>query len=152
MTATRIGSAALAAALQVGCSHAATPEPVSPPAAVTYIVEGGFAGLQERLEVGTTGSLTLFRDDVEVGAGQLDAETLGLLHATVDSPSFRSLDPSYLPKDTCCDRFTYTVSVDRREDVQTVTTLDGADWPPPLAETLELLQRARQQVTGPAEQ
>jgi hypothetical protein len=124
----------------------ATPAPPSPPAAVHFSVAGGIAGLQERLEVAPDGSLRLFVHDVERGQGHLAPAALERLQAIVNGPAFRELDARYLPANTCCDRFEYTVGVERADGEQVVTTMDGVRWPAPLADAIGLLQEARGQV------
>jgi len=141
----------LSVVLQLGCapSGPAAPEPPASAISVTLRVEGGFAGRLQRLEVGPDGSLTLFNRDVVTGTGQLEAETLQRLHSIVDSPAFRALAPRYMPENTCCDRFSYLVRVERGDGEQSVSTLDGAAWPPALGEALALLNEARRHVTSP---
>jgi hypothetical protein len=148
MRRTCLGTAGATFVLHAACAAGgvATPGPPSPPAAVQYSVEGGIAGRQERLEVASDGSLRLFVRDVERGQGQLAPATLERLQAIVNGPAFRELGARYLPANTCCDRFQYTVRVERADGVQAVTTMDGARWPAPLAEAIGLLQEARRQV------
>jgi len=137
--------------LPVACAHSALggPEPVATSVAVTFLVEGGIAGRMQRLEVAPDGSLALFNRDRPAGTGQLDAETLERLHALVQSEAFRGLDRRYVPEDTCCDRFSYTVRVERADGEQAVSTLDGAAWPPPLGEAIEILREARRAIDQP---
>jgi len=137
--------------LPVACAHSAPagPEPVATSVAVTFLVEGGLAGLMQRLEVAPDGALALFDRDRPAGTGQLDAETLERLHALVQSEAFRGLDRRYVPEDTCCDRFSYTVRVERADGEQAVSTLDGAAWPPPLGEAIEILREARRAIDQP---
>jgi hypothetical protein len=138
--------------LQWGCAHAAAaaPEPSSAPAAVTFHVEGGIAGRIQRLEVEPDGALTLFDRDVEAGTGKLDEASLERLHAIVDSAAFRALLPRYTPRNTCCDRYSYTVRVRRPEGEQSVSTIDGAVWPAPLGEAIQLLNQAKRRVQAPS--
>jgi len=116
---------------------------------VTFEVSGGFAGRMQRLEVGGGGQLTLWNRNVEAGTGQMDAGALERLRSIVDSQAFRALAPRYIPKNTCCDRFSYLVRVARPDGEQSVSTLDGAEWPAPLGEAIALLNEARQHVTSP---
>jgi hypothetical protein len=130
----------------VACSGGASTLPSGTPVEVSFVVEGGIAGIQERLEVSRDGALSLLRDGRPAGEGRLEAESLRRLHDLVACPAFRALAPRYLPANPCCDRFTYTVSVARPEGTQSVTTMDGVTWPRPLAEAIALLQRAKAQV------
>jgi hypothetical protein len=127
--------------------EATTPSGV--PVDVSFVVEGGIAGVQERLEVAKDGALALFRNGRPAGEGRLEAADLARLQGLVASPGFRGLNRSYLPANTCCDRFQYTVSVVRPEGTQSVTTLDDMSGPRPLADVIALLQRAKALVTKP---
>lgn len=138
--------------VQLACAHSgpAAPESPAPPSTeVTFQLEGGIAGRIQRLEVGPEGELTLWNRDVATGTGQLDAPTLDRLHSLVDSAAFRALLPRYVPENTCCDRYSYTVRVRRADGEQAVSTLDGAAWPPPLGEAIQLLNEARNQCQAP---
>jgi hypothetical protein len=148
MRRTRLGTAGAALVLDLAgaVGGRAAPVPPSPPAVVHFTVEGGIAGRQERLDVADDGSLRLFVRDVEAGQGRLAPAALARLQALLDSPAFRDLGRRYLPANTCCDRFEYTVRVERAEGEQTVTTIDGVKWPAPLADAIGLLQEARRQV------
>jgi hypothetical protein len=123
--------------------------PAGPAVAVSLVVEGGIAGSQERLEVAKDGKLSLSRNGRRAGEGRLERAALDQLHGLVASPAFRILAPKYLPRDTCCDRFQYTVAVARPDRTQTVTTIDDVTWPRALSEVIALLQRARAQLAGP---
>jgi hypothetical protein len=148
MTRTCLSTAIAAFVLHAACAAGgvATPGPPPPPAAVHFTVEGGIAGRQERLDVAPDGSLRLVVRGVERGQGRLAPADLERLHAIVNGPAFRELGARYLPANTCCDRFEYTVRVERAEGEQAVTTMDGVRWPAPLAEAIGLLQEARGQV------
>jgi hypothetical protein len=148
MRRTCLSTAGVTFVLHAACAAGglATPAPPSPSAAVHFTVAGGIAGRQERLEVAPDGSLRLFVRDVERGQGRLTLSALERLQAIVNGPAFRELGAHYLPANTCCDRFEYTVRVERADGEQAVTTMDGVRWPAPLAEAISLLEEARGQV------
>jgi hypothetical protein len=132
----------------VACAHSAPagPGPVAASVAVTFVVEGGIAGSSERLEVAPDGSLALFDHDRRVGTGQLAPQVLERLQGLVQSGAFRDLEPRYVPENPCCDRFSYTVRVVRTGGEQSVSTIEGADWPAPLGEAIQILSQARRVV------
>jgi hypothetical protein len=124
------------------------------PAAVTPTVEptvvaaleksGGLAGISTQLVVWDDGRLELSggRPGQELRTGQATPEQVAALRAIVDSPEFQALDDQYMPKDTCCDLFTYVLSAGPR----TITTMDGVEWPAPLADAIELMSVLESQV------
>jgi hypothetical protein len=142
----------LLAACSPGGDAAPDTVPSGPAVDVSFAVEGGIAGIQERLEVAKDGTLALFRNGQPAGQGRLESELLDRLHGLVATPAFRGLAPQYLPKDTCCDRFQYTVRVRRSDGAQAVTTIDDVTWPRALADVIALLQRARAQLAGPPQE
>jgi hypothetical protein len=130
--------------LNAACTAAAlSPDPADAPAAVSFTVTGGFAGIQERLEVGSDGHLALFVQESAAGEGRLADADRQRLQTLLASAAFRRLEKSYMPGDPCCDRFTYALQVERVDGTQRVTTMDGVTWPQPLADAIALLKQAR---------
>jgi hypothetical protein len=103
----------------------------------TLETTGGIAGVMQRFVVWSDGKLELASDrgTAPLRLGQASPAQIQALIAAVSRPEFKALNASYLPKDTCCDFFTYVLSTD---DL-TVTTMDGVDWPEPLRTALSLV-------------
>ncbi|HYF66392.1 MAG TPA: hypothetical protein VD886_26425, partial [Herpetosiphonaceae bacterium] len=78
--------------------------------------------------------------------GQATPEQVAALRSVLESPEFAGLDASYAPADACCDFFTYVVS----SPTKTVMTLDGQEWPAPLADAIGQLLALESQATDPA--
>jgi hypothetical protein len=92
----------------------------------------------QRLVVWSDGKLELTDGGSVPGPmrfGQASPEQIQALTDVVNSPEFKALGDKYLPKDTCCDFFTYVISTDNG----TITTMDGVEWPAPLRAALTLL-------------
>ena len=66
------------------------------------------------------------------------------MQSALESPEFQALDDSYMPADACCDFFSYVVS----SPTKTVTTLEGQQWPAPLAAAIEQLLLLENQVNA----
>jgi hypothetical protein len=108
---------------------------------------GGFAGFHFRFEVWSDGRLVLVGPSTTEKEGRATDTQMRRLRDIVGSPEFRALAASYLPDQTCCDRYFYTVGVMREDRLQTVTTMDyEVEWPEPLGKALALLFEMRQQV------
>jgi len=54
---------------------------------------------------------------------------------------FAGMGPDYLPADTCCDRFTYTIAIRDGEAIYQTTTMDGADAPPELFQAIDRINQ-----------
>jgi len=135
----------------------ATPTPAAPrptPAQATpmpantvfirYHRSGGIAGVDDtwlfygdgRVEYSGRGQ----GHALKLSAGQLDA-----LIAAVRSPEVAALKESYVPDNTCCDRFLYEITLIVDGQTKTVSTLDDApDQPPALTNLLDALAMALQ--------
>ncbi len=104
--------------LVAGCAVAAltpaAPVAAGPVPATTIVLEraGGFAGARDSFLV----------DRSTVG-GQRPLRMAG-------SPEFRRLRGSYVPKNPCCDRFSYRLTVSYRSGGhKTISTVQGATAP-----------------------
>ena len=76
---------------------------------------------------------------VEVVAG--DAAAVETLLADLEAAGYFELERSYLPEDTCCDRFLYLISVQGDEAVHTVEALeDTPGTPEALQDSIDLIE------------
>ncbi len=91
-------------------------------AAIVFHRSGGIAGVDEQW--------TVYRDGRVVAndgrAWQITAEQVEQLLADIEALGFFQLDNDFTPFDTCCDRFTYSLTVHNDDMVKTVTTIDDA--------------------------
>ncbi len=118
--------------------------------AITLHRSGGFAGLDETWHIGTDGWL---RDGQNEALSQVSDETLAALAAQVDQADFFNLAPEYLPKDTCCDRFFYTVTVNDGSRTHAVNTIDDApNAPDGLWMLISAIMTAVNETPSPTEQ
>ncbi|MET0424096.1 MAG: protealysin inhibitor emfourin [Actinoplanes sp.] len=138
----KIGRNSIAVSLVAACAAltfappaAAAPAPTGYGAATRVLLErtGGFAGVHDSFVV----------DRSTVG-GQ---RSLRL----VESYRFRALRASYVPKNSCCDRFFYQVTVTYRGGFRkTVSTVQGADAPRVLSDVISAVERAGVRPFGAA--
>ncbi|MCA9919109.1 MAG: hypothetical protein KC445_14205 [Anaerolineales bacterium] len=120
----------------------ATPSPTAtfaPNTAVIFKRSGGVLGLEE--------SWVIFADGpVESNTTiepSLSAEDVNYLLDNLDSVGFFDLGGSYLPEDTCCDRFFYEITAVQDTTFHTVTTLEATpDMPEALQQAIKLIETA----------
>jgi hypothetical protein len=103
-------------------------------AAIVYRRSGGFAGVSEQWAVYPDGRIT-------AGNGrqwQVKPERVEQLLDDIQALGFFEMKGRYMPLNTCCDRFTYEITVRRGGMVHTVVTIDAApDAPVALWQILE---------------
>jgi hypothetical protein len=109
---------------------------------IRYHRSGGIAGVDETW---------LFYADGRVeysGRGQghavrLSANQINALMAAARSPEVAALNESYVPANSCCDRFLYEITLVVDGQTKTVRTLDAApDQPPALTNLLDAIDMA----------
>ncbi len=98
---------------------AVTLQPADLPLLV-YHRSGGFAGIIETWEIYADG-----RAMSENGLLQFAPSEVSALMDEIKSLGFFDLEDSYLPKDPCCDRFFYEITVNADGKSKTVKTVDG---------------------------
>lgn len=108
---------------------------------LTYTVTGGLMG------IGNPETVWTFYEDGRVEASdgrswQLSDSEVKALRNIIEPDAFAMLEPSYIPENTCCDRMQYTIGVVGNDgEIVDVTTLDGADMPPLLSQSLQSIQQ-----------
>ncbi len=137
------------------CAPAATQSPATPTVPPTHTLpgdslfiryhrSGGIAGVDETWLIYTSGRV----EHSGRGFGhpvQLSASQLASLTAAAQSPEVAALKDSYVPADTCCDRFLHEIALTLDGQTKTVRTLDAApDEPPALTNLLNVLNTVLQ--------
>ncbi len=104
--------------------------------AIIFRRSGGFAGVDEQWVIYTDG-----RIERPVGEqGKVDEQQVQTLLESIEDAGFFDLNDSYIPVNTCCDRFTYVITVQHNNQTKTVTTIDAApDSPPELWQTIDAI-------------
>jgi hypothetical protein len=136
----------------VGCVRSVVPGPIgtpasspltSPPAvseiSVTYQRSGGLVGANDTWTIDPQGKVT------HQGSGasaQLTAAQLVELITAIRAANFIELQDSYVPKDTCCDRYEYTIIITTNGQSNTVRTIDASPTAPrELTQLVDILNR-----------
>jgi len=70
---------------------------------------------------------------------ETDPEAVNALVDNILGLGFADFAASYMPEDTCCDRFTYTLIVQDGEKVYKATTMDDANAPTELFQAIDLI-------------
>ena len=136
-----IGLAACAPATQSPATPTlpATPVISADTVLIRYHRSGGIAGVDETWLIYASGRV----EHTGRGSGhplQLDTSQLASLTAAAQSPDMAALKESYVPADTCCDRFLHEITLTLNGQTKTVRTLDAApDEPASLTNLLNVL-------------
>ncbi len=94
---------------------------------------GGFAGVDEQWLIYADGRI----EGPEGVQQQVEPEQVQALLETITTNEFFALDDSYVPLDSCCDRFSYELTVRLDNNQKTVRTVDDApDQPQQLTQIL----------------
>ena len=107
-------------------------------AVITYERTGGLMGIRSN-EFAWRFYADGRVESAEGATWQVLPETVTQLAATILATGFDEFEASYMPKDTCCDRVTHVITLHVNGAIYRVTTLDGADMPDALADTIDLL-------------
>jgi hypothetical protein len=70
---------------------------------------------------------------------QVPSEDITTLADSIMAFGFAEFEESYIPKDTCCDRATHTITIYQDGKVYQVSVLDSADAPAELYQALDLI-------------
>lgn len=105
---------------------------------IRYERSGGVMGRTESWTIAANGRIT---NDTEQSLS-VTPTAVTELYDTLVASDFFTLESSYLPADTCCDRSSYTLTV-RRPDgtLHQVSAMDGANAPETLWQSLDRVQR-----------
>lgn len=132
-----IGLAGCANLVQPGVSPLVSP--VSNGVILRYQRVGGMGGFDETWTIESSGRVT----HTGRGSGtdrQLTPDQMTQLIAALRAAKQADLKDSYIPENTCCDRFTHTLTITLDGLTQTVMTLDAVpDEPPALTNLLATL-------------
>lgn len=110
------------------------PDPDLEGAAVFFQRSGGLTG--ELLTVRIYADGTIERamgepsPDLPVETAVVDPAVVETLMTELEEAGYFGLERTYLPEDTCCDRYLYLVSVQGDESVQTVEALEATEAAP----------------------
>ena len=102
------------------------PKDMPPDAVLVYHRSGGIAGIDEVWTIYSDGRITKDRG----GEWQAPAERVTALLQAIDELGFFNMQASYMPADTCCDRFSYELAVRNKGQEHQVITMDGAPGTP----------------------
>ncbi|HXV98362.1 MAG TPA: hypothetical protein VEC93_08055 [Anaerolineae bacterium] len=105
---------------------------LSDEAVLIYQRSGGIADIAEAWSVYPNGRVVA-SDGREWQVKPQQVEQL--LH-NIEALGFFELKDNYVPKDTCCDRFTHQLTVRRDNEIHTITTLDAAPDAPAELQTI----------------
>lgn len=98
------------------------PEVTVPPGAIiVFQRSGGIAGLDENWIIYSEGRLV----SAEGKEWQVDPREIAILASGIEELGFLDLRDSYLEWNSCCDRFSYTLTLKTAGSKKTVTWIDA---------------------------
>jgi len=111
----------------------------APNAVIIFKRSGGITGLNEQWTIFTDGRIeTNSPTQPELSAAEVEQ-----LLNSLESSGFFELAGSYLPDDTCCDRYFYEITAVQNSTFHTITTLEATpDMPEALQQALRIIQTA----------
>ncbi len=123
-----IGLAGCASLVQPGLSPLTSPVPTG--IILQYQRVGGIGGFDETWTIETTGQVS------HTGRGpgtdrQLTPDQMAQLIGAIRAIPLAEPQTSYIPDNTCCDRFAHTLTITLDGLTRTVMTLDAAPGEPP---------------------
>ena len=95
-------------------------------AVIVFHRSGGFAGVDEQWLIYADGRI----EGPEGVQRQVEPEQVQALLETITTNEFFALDDSYVPLDSCCDRFSYELTVRLDNNQKTIHTIDDAPEQP----------------------
>jgi hypothetical protein len=107
-------------------------------AALIFQRTGGLMGVADHWSIFPDGRIVA-NNGQEV---QVEPERIQQLLTDVKSLGFFEMNKAYMPKNTCCDRFTYIIIARDADKIHSVTTIDAApNAPPALWQIIEAIHR-----------
>lgn len=117
--------------LLLAACQPATPPLLGSDLAIEYHRSGGFEGRDETWLIYGDGRV-VYRDNYAETEEeiQVSADAVADLVALMQAEGFFSFQDSYLPENTCCDRFIYEITLHYQGRSKTVVTIDSAEGEP----------------------
>ena len=114
---------------------------------ISYHRSGGFAGTDDTWTISADGAVS-HQGQTPGTPEQLTAAQMAELTAAIRAANFMSLEDSYVPKDSCCDRYLYEITVTIGGHSKTVRTIDASPTAP--AELTRLIDTLNRLVAAPS--
>ena len=117
------------------------PQPVPEGIFIIYHRSGGLAGTDDTWKISLDGTVA-HQGQTAGTTEQLTVAQMAELAAAIRAANFMSLEDSYVPQNTCCDRYTYEITVTVGGQSKTVTTIDASPTAPAeLTQLIDTLNR-----------
>ena len=117
------------------------PQPVPQEISIIYHRSGGLAGTDDTWKITLDGTVT-HQGQTAGTPEQLTTAQMAELTAAIRAANFMSLEDSCVPQNTCCDRYTYEITVTVGGESKTVTTIDASPTAPAeLTQLIDTLNR-----------
>ena len=96
---------------------------------ISYHRSGGFSGADDTWTIAADGAVS-HQGQTPRTPEQLTAAQIAELAAAIRAANFMALEDSYVPKETCCDRYLYEITVTIGGHSKTVRTIDASPTAP----------------------
>ncbi len=117
------------------------PDSASQGVTVVYHRSGGFAGTDDTWTISLDGTVT-HQGSMVGSPEQLTKAQMSELATVIRAANFAALEESYVPQNTCCDRYIYEIAVMVNGETKAVRTIDAAPAAP--AELTQLIDTLNQ--------
>ena len=116
--------------------------PIGPPGiSLIYHRSGGLAGTDDTWKISSDGTVA-HQGQTAGTPQQLTTVQMAELLAAIRAANFMSLEDSYVPQNTCCDRYMYEITVTLGGQSKTVSTIDASPTAPnELTQLIDTLNR-----------
>ncbi len=117
------------------------PQPAPQGISIIYHRSGGVAGTDDTWKISLDGTVA-HQGQTAGTPEQLATAQMAELTAALRAANFMSLEDTYVPQNTCCDRYTYEITVTLGSQSKTVTTIDASPTAPAeLTQLIDTLNR-----------
>ena len=120
--------------------------PLEPPTvpqgnSIIYHRSGGLAGTDDTWKISLDGTVA-YQGQTAGTPEQLTTAQMAELTAAIRAANFMALEDSYVPQNTCCDRYMYEITVTLGGQSKTVSTIDASPTAPDeLTQLIDTLNR-----------
>ena len=117
------------------------PQPAPQGISIIYHRSGGIAGTDDTWKITLDGTVA-HQGQTAGTPEQLTTAQMVELTSAIRAANFMALEDSYVPQDTCCDRYTYEITVTVGSQSKTVSTIDASPTAPAeLTQMIDTLNR-----------
>jgi hypothetical protein len=120
-----------------GAPNAPLPPSANTGPVILYERSGGLRGENDMWRIYGDGRVEGTRKGQAVTHAPVTLDVVNTAVTRLANAGFFQLEDAYMPANKCCDRYTYKITLVQGGQSKTVTTMDGVNYPPALAQALQ---------------